>query len=82
MTTGCYYQKVGSLVVLSLDSYPVSGSRVEVGSLPVGFRPQSYCVATVFGTSAPGYMDASTNGKVTVNANGNAFGTLVFFAAQ
>lgn len=79
LAAGCTYQKVGKLVVMKLDNYQVSGTRTEIGFLPNGYRPADYCVAPAYGTTANGYLDANTNGRVTVQANGNAFATLVFF---
>ena len=66
---------------MRLDNYQASGSRAEIGYLPDGYKPADYYVASAYGTTTNGYFDVNTNGRVTVQASGNAFATLVFFVS-
>ena len=79
LTSGVYYRKYGNLVILTATNIATSGATVELGYLPAGYRPVRYTVAAAYGTTASGYIDANTNGRVALRANGTAFGLLAFF---
>ena len=73
------YRKYGHLVILNVVSVAVSGQPINLGTLPVGYRPPAYVVASAYGSTGSGYLDVNSNGDVSIKADGGAFASIAFF---